>query len=154
MTGEAKELYADFYKNWKAEQKSLSDDLSDLTNRIPDHVLKIAVVYSALESQKRDFPSLTVANAISIGGYLESMTHGLFGDVSLTKIGRVEKMIIDRLKAKGGSMVKRDLRQSLGSKVDTEGFNRAIQNLERAEIIKIDPEDTLAGRERKVVVLL
>jgi hypothetical protein len=150
---EARELYEKFYSPWKIRQKSLADNISDLTNRIPDHVLKIAIVYSALERRTTISP-VALAIAIAIGGYLEKMTQRLFGSLSLTRIGKVEKLICDRLQVKRGIMVLRDLRQSFGSRVETEDFNRAILSLERAEIITVIPEPTAAGRETKIVTLL
>lgn len=150
---DAKELYEHFYLPWKARQKSLPGDLADLTSRIPEHVLKTALVYSALDGEST-LTARSVAIAIAVGGHLEAVTQRLFGHVTLTRMGRIEKLIADRLKGKGGSIGLRDLRQSLRSKVETEAFNRAVQNLERAEVIKIIEEKTVAGRKRKIVILL
>ena len=86
---------------------------------------------------------------------MEKTTYRLFGGVSLTRVGRAEKTICDRLEAKRGIMKLRELRLSIGgSKVDTETFNRAIRNLEGPETIRVYSEKVSSGQESKIVILL
>jgi len=151
-TEEAMKLYKEFYQNWHRRQKTLLDDIAALTNRMPDHIVKIAMVYSALEGRK-NIAADSIAAAIAVGNYLEQITHSLFGDVTLTSAGRVENMIINRLRGNQGAMEFRKLRQSLGGKVDSESFNRSIANLQKADVIKILQPGT-AGVTKKTVFLL
>jgi len=151
-TEEATKLYMEFYESWHPRHKGLPDHIAALTNRMPDHIVKIAMVYSALEKTRVITPD-SIAAAIFVGDYLEKITHRLFGEVTLTNAGRVEQMIINRLKAKGDAMEFRELRHSLGSKVDTGSFNKAMSNLEKAEVIKFLYPGT-AGTIKKTVVLI
>ena len=150
---EARELYKIFYGSWHERQKSLPDEISALTNRIPDHIVKIAIVYSALNTSE-EITAESIAIAIAVGRYLEEITQSLFGDVTLSEKGRVEHMIITRLRSKGGMMEFRGLRQSLGSKVETIDFNMVMSNLEKAEVIKIVSPKALTGLSKKAVILI
>jgi len=147
---EARELYKNFYDSWHERQKTLPDEISALTNRIPDHIVKIAMVYSALTTSE-EITAEAIAIAIAVGRYLEEITLTLFGDVALSEKGRVEQMIITRLRSKGGMMEFRGLRQSLGSKVETNDFNMVMSNLEKAEVIKIVNPGALPGLSKKAV---
>jgi hypothetical protein len=135
---EAKIVYEDFYFDWHKNQQSLPGETASLSNRIPDHIIKIAMAISALDGQ-RCITLDAIAAAVTIGKYLEQLVHILFGDVGLSRQGRVERMIITRLQNKKGMMPFRDLRHAIGGKVETEPFNRAIGALEKAGVIKITP---------------
>lgn len=79
-----------------------------MTNRIPDHVVKIGMVYSVLAGEDQIIPD-TIATAIQIGEYLETTASRLFSDTGLSKQARVERMIIARLRAQGGMVGLREL---------------------------------------------
>jgi hypothetical protein len=145
---EAKALFEEFYISWHPRQRSLPGETAALTNRIPDHVVKIAMLLSGLAGETQ-ITAESTAIAIEIGRYLEEMAYVLFGDIGMTKQGRVERMIINRLENSGGAIGFRDLRLAIGGKVDTESFNRAITSLEKAGVIKI-----VFVQGRKMVLLI
>ena len=149
---EARELYKIFYDSWYVRQQSLPDEISALSNRIPDHIVKIAMVYSALNTSD-EITAEAIAIAIAVGRYLEEITLTLFGDVTLSEKGRVEQMIINRLTTNNGTLGFRELRLSLGGKVSSADFNIAMGNLERAEVIKTLEPGNVDGLTRKTVIL-
>src|SRR5262249_22702200 len=134
-------IYEKFYNAWHHRQSSLSNDMAAITNRIPIHVVKIAVVYSILDGQF-EITDHAIATAIQIGDYLERTAVSIFGDTGLSRQGRVEQMIISRLKANGGMMEYRKLQRAVGGKTDAESFVRAIRTLIMAEAIKVMPKTT------------
>jgi Protein of unknown function (DUF3987) len=149
----AKGIYEKFYNAWHYRQSNLSTDRAAITNRIPNHVVKIAMVYSILEGQS-DITDHAIATAIQIGDYLERTATNIFGDTGLSKQGRVEQMIINRLKANGGMMEYRQLQRALGGKTEAESFNRAIRNLIIADVIKVLPAKTTPPATPRMVVYL
>ena len=132
----AKTLYEKFYCAWRERQRSRSGETAAITNRITDHVAKIGMVYSVSDEQT-EMTDHGIATAIQIGDYLERTAISIFGDSGLSKQGRVEQMIINRLKANGGMMEYRKLQRALGGKTEAESFVRAIKNLITAEVIKV-----------------
>jgi hypothetical protein len=137
----AQTLFEKFYCAWRERQRSRSGETAAITNRITDHVVKIGMVYSVSEEQT-EMTDDAIARAIQIGDYLERTAVSIFGDTGLSKQGRVEQMIISRLKANGGMMEYRALQRALGSKTEAESFVRAIKNLVTAEAIKVMPKTT------------
>src|SRR5262249_46277629 len=94
----AKTIYEKFYNAWHERQALLSSEMAAITNRIPNHVVKIAMVYSILDGDT-EITDQAIATAIQIGDYLERTAISIFGDTGLSKQGRVEQMIISRLKS-------------------------------------------------------
>lgn len=105
---EAKALFEEFYTSWHPRQRSLPAETAALTNRIPDHVVKIAMLLSGLAG-KPQITAEATAIAIKVGRYLEEMACLLFGDIGLTRQGRVERIIINRLQNNRGAMGFRNL---------------------------------------------
>ena len=141
----AQTLFEKFYCAWRERQRSRSGETAAITNRITDHVVKIGMVYSVSEGQN-EMTDNAIATAIQIGDYLERTAISIFGDTGLSKQGRVEQMIINRLKANGGMMEYRALQRTLGGKSDGESFIKAIKTLQLAEQIKLTTKTTTQPR--------
>jgi hypothetical protein len=141
----ARTLFEKFYCAWRERQRSRSGETAAITNRITDHVVKIAMLYSLSEEQT-EITDNAIATAIRIGEYLERTAISIFGDTGLSKQGRVEQMIISRLKSNGGMMEYRELQRTLGGKTDGESFIRAIKTLQLAEQIKLTTKTTTQPR--------
>src|SRR5262245_46517224 len=116
-SGGATAIYEKFYGDWHQRQCALLSEIAALTNRIPNHVVKIAMVYSILNGDF-EITDQAIATAIQIGDYLERTAISIFGDTGLSKQGRVERMIISRLKSNGRMMEYRQLQRALGGKTD------------------------------------
>jgi len=149
----AETLYQTFYCAWRERQRLRSGETAAITNRITDHVVKIAMMYSALEGYT-EITDQAIATAIQIGDYLERTAISIFGETGLSKQGRVEQMIISRLKSNGGMMAYRALQRALGGKTEAESFNRAIRNLIIADVIKVLPAKTTPPTTPRMVVYL
>jgi hypothetical protein len=86
----AKGIFEKFYNAWHQRQSSLSTDTAAITNRIPNHAVKIAMVYSILDGQS-EITDHAIATAIQIGDYLERTAISIFGDTGRSKQGRWSK---------------------------------------------------------------
>jgi hypothetical protein len=149
----AQTLYQVFYCAWRERQRSRSGETAAITNRITDHVVRIAMMYSVLEGHA-EITDNTIATAIKIGEYLEGTALNIFGDTGVSTQGRIERMIITRLENNGGSMGLRELRLDIGGKADTNPFNQALLNLEKADMIRILPPLSDAKNKQKKFVFL
>lgn len=145
-------LWTDFYNSWKHERRDWNPKQANLTARIFEHVLKIAVVYSVLAAEP-EISGKSLAIAIEIGGWLQSNTLKLFADTGLDHFGKCERAVIDLLKrAKDGQVWRRDLQQAMSKKgFNAEIFNRAIRALESNDVLFPSEIKTMAGRTRLVV---
>jgi hypothetical protein len=148
----AAELWTDFYTQWKTERRTWNAKPANLSARIFEHVLKIAVAYSVLAGE-REISARSLGIAIEIGGWLQANTLKLFADTGIDQFGKCERAIIDVLKrAKDGVMWRRDLQQMMSKKgFNGELFNRAIRALETNGIVEPDTITTMAGRVRPIL---
>jgi hypothetical protein len=144
----AKSIYDTFYCSWRERQRGRDDETAAITNRITHHIVKIGMVYSVLDGQT-EITDCAIATAIEIGRYLEETALAIFGDTFTSAQGRTEKMIITRLENNDKCMGLRELKLNIGSKADTQQFNTALMNLEKAEVVRIVPT-----KHGKMVVLL
>jgi hypothetical protein len=153
MTPEAEEAWCEFYTTWKTERTTWNLKQSQLTARTFEHVLKIAVLYSALAGEER-IGIDSLCRAIAVGGWLQSNTLALFSDAGLDQLGKVERVITTILKPKK-IMFRRDLQRLVGSRGhNAEMFNRALVALEKNDVIGLGKTTTGAGRERPTVAYL
>jgi hypothetical protein len=152
MTPDAERLWCEFYTQWKNERRNWQQKAAELTSRVFEHTLKIAVVYSALEG-KTTITADALARAVALGGWLQSNTLRMFDDIGLDHFGKCERIILDLLKkAKDGRMWRRDLQRELsGRGFNGEIFNRAIKALESNDHICCYAITTGSGRRRTVV---
>jgi hypothetical protein len=94
---EAYGLWAKWFDQWSLDHGKLPQREQLLTERIPKHALKIALVYSIIEG-KRAIDVRPLAISIKICGWLESNTRKIFQDVRLDRRSKAESVIIRRLK--------------------------------------------------------
>ena len=152
MTADAKELWTDFYNGWKNERRGWHPKQTNLSARIFEHVLKIAVVYSAL-AREHQISVKSLAIAVAVGGWLQSNTLQLFADTGLDHFGKCERVILDILKrSRDGRMWRRDLQQVVSKRgFNGEVFNRALKALESNDHVCCRTKISPAGRERPIV---
>jgi hypothetical protein len=149
---DAAKLWDSFFNQWTLDHRKASARERILTERIPEHALKIALVYSTLGGRQYiDVESLAVS--IKICGWLQSNTLSIFQDIGLDRRSKAEQAIIRRLgKAKDHVMPIRYLQQYCGSiRITTTDFRDALKVLKDTDqivdcLVKI-------GRERKAVKL-
>lgn len=152
MTAEATALWTNFYTGWKNERRGWHPKQANLSARTFEHVLKIAVVYSALAAEPQ-ISAKSLAIAVAVGGWLQSNTLRLFADTGMDHFGKCERVILDILKrAKDGRMWRRDLQQAVSKRgFNGEVFNRALRALESNDHVRCYPITSPAGRERPIV---
>jgi hypothetical protein len=152
MTAEAGELWSNFYTGWKKERRTWHPKQANLTARTFEHVLKIAMIYSALAG-KREIDSESLMTAVAVGRWLQSNTLRLFADTGLDRFGKCEQVIVDVLKqARNRRMWRRDLQRKLSDRgFNGELFARAIKSLESNDCIRCYPVVARSGQKRPVV---
>jgi hypothetical protein len=123
-----------------------------LTARTHEHVLKIAMVYSALAGC-RDITGEAMGIAIEIGGWLDSSAHLLFGDVGLDRITKAGQKILAAIRKAGGDARVRDIQQSLSRSVGSD-FGRSLSELEASDLVSIYLKPTPGGQKEKRVKLM
>jgi hypothetical protein len=132
LTDEAEHSWEAFYLWWRDEN---ADDelLSSLCVRVPDHVLKLAMIFSALDRSER-IAQKHLDDAMRVGKWLMRNVQFLFGDFGESELGRLEKRIAGIVGT--GLYTRRQLRQKIGGKVDSGLFNKALSNLIGAGMIQ------------------
>ena len=153
MTPEAETIWCDFYTQWKTERRGWNQKQAELTARVFEHVLKIAIVYAVLAGEDR-ISKDSLCRAIAVGGWLQSNTLTLFSDTGLDVLAKVERIIIAILKPKG-RMYRRDLQQAASKRgINAELFNRALKSVEANDVVEIGEILSMAGRRRSIVEFL
>lgn len=147
---EAKELWKEFYVQWKTMRKGWNTRDASLSARTSEHILKISLLYSAYSGEET-IGVKSLATAIAIGEWLEKTTLSLFRHIGLDPHSRAERIILEILKPKG-SMYRRKLQQAaykkkIGSKI----FSDALKTLEANNFIILGTDTALSGQSRPVV---
>jgi hypothetical protein len=152
---DAEKIWNDFYIKWKTERREWKQKQAELTARIFEHVLKIAIVYSVLGGENQ-ITADSICRAITIGGWLQSNTLRLFTDTGMDHFGKCERIIIEMLKrAKDGQAWRREMQQAVSKRnFNAEIFNRTIRALESNDILRCRTITTAAGRERTMLEYL
>jgi hypothetical protein len=122
MDPAAEKDWKEYYLNLKKERRAMALKDAQLTARIFQHVMKIAMVYSVLDGR----PVITksaLSIAIGVGDWLRSNTTGLFATTGRDHLGKCEYLILDLLlRAQKRRMYRRDLQIALGSR----GYNAEV----------------------------
>lgn len=147
----AQKLWVPWFRAREAALDLSPEHESSLCVRLPDNVLKIAVIYSLIEGSK-DLTQGAMAIAIKVGDYLQANTLQIFGGMAFTRAARLEQRLLKLVSAKEG-VTRRELRKEIGGYYDSGEFNRALDNLCQAE--QIEPCESggsrgPAGRAYKV----
>lgn len=150
---EAKELWGEFYVQWKMLRKGWSAKAANLTARTHEHVQKIALVYSAL-SDEREISARSLATAIAIGEWLERTSLRLFGEVGLDRLSKAQSAILETLKKNGGRIFVRDLQRSLSVKIQGKDFRDAVKVLADNDSVVVYELTQASGQKRKVIELV
>jgi len=147
---EAKELWNEFYVEWKTMRKGWNTRDANLSARTSEHILKISLVYSALSGEET-IGVKSLATAIAIGEWLEKTTLSLFRHIGLDHHSRAERIILEILKPKG-IMYRRKLQQAASKKkIGSKIFSDALRTLEANNFITLGTDTALSGQNRPVV---
>jgi hypothetical protein len=168
LGGKARVLWEKFYFAWDGEESQRDPLLLAAVKRIPAYILKLAMLYAALEGTLPEIECDQLAAAILVGHYGEDCAKEL---LSLQNSGtnprkELERRILSYVRAhKDGIPTKREIYRALARHYrDSEEFDRAFNSLVRAEelfsvsvqrgstLVSTEPfltqgVDTLTGRE-------
>jgi Protein of unknown function (DUF3987) len=152
---EAGMLWDTWFEQWTNDHRNLPTRDQVLTERIPEHALKIALVY-ALTKNERAISAQSLATAIKICGWLQSSALRTFRDAGVDRIGKCERIIVETLKrTKDRRMWRRDLQRTMSARgYNAEMFNRTIRALEINDQIRPYPVTVASGKHRTAVELL
>jgi putative DNA primase/helicase len=127
-TEESRDLWIRHYTAWKESRRSWNERDRKLTARIDEHILKLAIVYSAIKKQSVVTVEALIT-AISIGQWLQTTALNAFREVGQDPFGRAEKTVLDIVKSKG-KMRRRYLQQWVYKKgINGEILTRVITSL-------------------------
>lgn len=132
----ARALWVKFYQAWGAEDSKRDPLLLAAVQRIPAYVLKLGMLYAALESTLPEIQYEQIAAAILVGRYGEACAKEL---LSLQNAGtnprkELERRILAFVATQPSRVTtKREIYKKLWRHYsDTEAFNRAFDSLARA----------------------
>ncbi len=127
-TDESKALWGEFYVGWKTARQDWSAREQQLTARIDEHILKIALVYSAIKKES-ELTCGSLVTAISIGKWLQSVALDAFSEVGHTAFSKAENVVL-RIVRKHKRIYRRYLQQRVYKfGIDGDVLNRVIQSL-------------------------
>jgi HAMP domain-containing protein len=136
LSPEALAIWKEFYKIWR--ETDFDPLTKAATKRIPAYILKLCLVYAALE---RTIPQITLDQlmaAIAVGHYAAKCTAALTGQrQSVGEEGRLEEAIRKFLRERDHT--KRLLHQRLSGRVRSTTFNRVIEAMTRTGEIELLP---------------
>ena len=131
LAADATAMWEEFYK-WQREQNADAEILSALTVRIPGHVLKMAMIFAALDY----FTEISVdhlEDAIAIGKWLMANVKHLFHEFGQPEVEKAERRIQEILSE--GLRTRRQIQQRC-RQFSTETFSRAVKNLIGAGLVE------------------
>lgn len=135
----ARELWTKFYGAWGAEDSKRDPLLLAAVQRIPAYILKIGMLYAALEGTLPEIVYEQLAAAILVGRYGEACAVEL---LALQNAGTNARKELERrilafvAKAQGGLPTKRTVYRALQRHYrDAQEFNQALESLVRAGVL-------------------
>jgi Protein of unknown function (DUF3987) len=144
---EAEALWRELYVAWKTARQGWNTRDQKLTARIDEHILKLAMVYSAIE-KKSTITREALITAISIGRWLQTVTLDVFSEVGHSSFSRAEKIVIDVVKSKR-RMYRRYLQQWVHKKgVDGDTLSKVITSLVKNGQLGEGADITTSGHKR------
>jgi len=134
----ARALWEKFYLAWDAEEQRRDPLLLAAAKRIPAYVLKLGMVYAALERTLPEITSEQLSASILVGRFGEECTREL---LSLQNAGtnprkELERRILAFVARQSSVPSKREVYRALARHYkDTEEFNRALDSLVKAGVL-------------------
>jgi hypothetical protein len=151
---EAGTLWDKWFEQWTDDHRKFSSRDQGITERIPEHALKIALVY-ALTKNELAISVQSLAIAIKISGWLQSSALRTFRDAGVDRLGKCERIILETLKRTRDRRIwRRDLQRAMSARgYNAEMFNRTIRALETNDQITTYLLKSESGKKRPVVEL-
>ena len=125
LTDDARQLWSEFYTRWHSTQWP-DELLGAIVQRIPDLVLKVALIYAVLEKRHQINGEILNA-AIDVGGYAAASAQRIFSEFHTTRESKLESRILKVLGV--GAMKFGDLHRTVGGRYSTLELNRALDAL-------------------------
>lgn len=156
LDDQAHDLWESFYDDFKARTwPNLT--IQAIIQRIPDNILKIALVYARLEDRQQiDWKMLDAA--IKVGNFCIDSVKSIFRLYGANEYSIIEAKILDALKELGGETVRRILHQKLSGRISATILQRNLESLHamgRLKLWKKEYQDSMGrNRSRDMITLL
>jgi hypothetical protein len=152
---EAGTLWDQWFEDWTDDHRKSPARDQVLTERVPEHALKIALVY-ALVKNELTISAESLAIAIKISGWLQSTALRTFRDAGFDRITKCERIILETLRrTKDRRIWRRDLQRAMSARgYNSEMFNRTINALATNEQVRTYSEPSGSGKNRTVVEIV
>lgn len=143
----ARATWGRFYVDFTARQGRDNSPTAELTKRIPEHAMKLALLYAAMEGMAATIGDEHISAAVKAAEYLQASTQyalgeGVLGGVSTQK--QIEDKVLKVLAA--GPMPKRDVQGKVKSRKWTaRDFNAAVDALLKSGAVQTDKETKNLG---------
>jgi len=116
LSKEAEKLWRDFYaREYNREYDSVT--LDEITARLTTHVMKIALIYAATESDKPIIEATQMQAAIDVGEYLRKSAIKIFALQGGTKYSKIETVILDFIRKQNGKASQTEVFKEVKSSV-------------------------------------
>lgn len=145
LTGEASQMYTTWYNHLDTQLQPLPEHLQQLLVRLPEHALKLSLVYATLDSAQQITPT-HLAPTLAIVGYIQTLTLHYFQHVSLSHTGRIEERVYGCITK--GKHTAREIKHHLGGRVSMQDINRALDALVKSE--RVLKTQTCTGKNRVI----
>jgi hypothetical protein len=132
LSPNAQALWEGFYRSWH-EDTYPNEILGNIVQRIPDYVLKLAMVYAAWRSSAT-IQGEELDAAWAFGFYARDSVLRLFEGMHQSTQAKLENRIEELLQERG-PMKRRDLHQAVGGRYSAKQFNDAVDALFKAGVL-------------------
>jgi len=148
LTDTAQRAWGAFYSKWTAEARRDGElPTSQLESRVPEHTIKLALVYAALGSDKPVISDQHIEAAVAVGWYLRESVRFALGerlDTGESPLAKLERRVLALLA--GGPAKRRELQQRSKQRGTTAAdFARVYKGLVDSRLVT---EDSATGLVR------
>jgi hypothetical protein len=132
-TVDASKLAREWVENFEKELTEMDEMQNLVTNRIPSHIARIAILFALLDHNPQ-ITKTTMRRAIEVGEYLQRSVWHVYKDFGESGQAAAAKWIMQKIQENEGKFNKRDLRQRVPSRYTTD-YTKAISDLQRQGVL-------------------
>lgn len=132
-TADASRLARSWMENFEKELTEMDEMQNLVTNRIPSHIARIAILFALLDHNPQ-ITQTTMRRAIEVGEYLKRSVWHVYKDFGESGQAAAAKWIMQKIQDNEGKFNKRDLRQRVPNRFTTD-YTKAITDLQRQGVL-------------------
>jgi len=147
----ARDLWCDFYVEWRRSTADCSEQVAALLRRIDLYILKFAAMTAAMDGVS-EISRAHLSAAIELGRFLAGCAYRLLAELGAPNDCRLETLIEQKLQDAHRQMTRKQLRQAIGGRVSGEKLDRVLTAMERNGLIRQINETGARGTSRRVLL--